>query len=659
MKKINLSIFFILLFIYEELIYHLFIFKGLNISNIYIFIFSICYGAIFYLLSNFFKEKLNRIPAYFLTTSTISLFVANFIYYKVYLSIISIYSMMNGNQVFGFMNHIIKIAKENILALFLLILPLFILIILDVLKKISFKRQNKENKLILLLSILIIYVITIITIHIIPSKEIYSNKNLYFNTHSPLLTSEKFGLTTAFRLDVKRALFGFKEKDLVKEENFNNGNILNGINYIIDNYNVKFNKMNIDFDSLISKEEDNTIKDMHTYFKNQKASKQNDYTGMFEGKNLIVFVAEAFSPMAIDKNLTPNLYKLYNEGFQFENFYTPLYPVSTADGEYITDTSLIPKEGVWSIFKIQGNYMPFSYANVFENIGYKSQAYHNNTYTYYTRDGYIETMGYDSYLACKNGLEKRINCKIWPQSDYEMINTTVDDYIDQEHFITYYMTVSGHLEYSRNGNMMVARNWDKVKDLNYSNAAKSYLACNIEFDKAIGELLKKLEEKGKLDDTVIMISGDHYPYGLTLNEVNELSSYEKDENFELHHMAFLLWNSKMEKPIKVTKYSESLDILPTMLNLFNIEYDSRLLMGNDILSDKEGLVIFSNRSFITDNCRYNSLTKTKSNNGNNICTDEEINNYKNIVYNKFKYSRLILEQDYYRKLYKELGLEIK
>ena len=255
--------------------------------------------------------------------------------------------------------------------------------------------------------------------------------------------------------------------------------------------------------------------------------------------------------MAIDEELTPNLYKLYNEGFQFTNFYTPLFPVSTADGEYIADTSLIPKEGVWSIYRIKGNYMPYSYANVFENLGYTSKAYHNNSYNYYNRDVYLETMGYDSYLACKNGLEKRINCKIWPQSDYQMVNTTIDDYINDEHFITYYMTVSGHLEYSKIGNMMVSWNWDKVKYLPLSNAAKSYLACNIEFDKAIGELINRLEQAGKLDNTVIAISGDHYPYGLTLEQVNELSDYQKDENFELHHMSFLLWNSEMENPIKI------------------------------------------------------------------------------------------------------------
>ena len=657
MKKNNLFllIYFVLLFIYEEFIFHLFVFEKFTINFIYAILFSIPIGGLFYLLSNFLKGKWNRIPSYLFTILVIFLFIANFIYYKVYLSIISIYSLLNGNQVLGFMNHILMIAKNNWYVILFMILPLVFLIILDKTKKISYEKSDSVAKLIITIAIIIIQAFTLLSINIIKEEEIYSNKNLYSSIHSPLLTAEKFGLITMFRLDCQRSLFGFKEKEIEIEI----PNTTTPSEEEPKEEEITYNELEIDWQQLIDNETNETIKSMHEYFSLQNPTNKNEYTAMFQGKNLIVFVAEAFSPMAINEELTPNLYKLYNEGFQFDNFYTPLFPVSTADGEYITDTSLIPKEGVWSIYRIKGNYMPYSYANVFEKLGYTSQAYHNNSYNYYNRDTYLETMGYDSYLACKNGLEKRINCKIWPQSDYEMVKTTIDDYINDDKFITYYMTVSGHLEYSKYDNMMASWNWDKVKDLNLSNAAKAYLATNIEFDKAIGELLKRLEESGKLDDTVIAISGDHYPYGLTLEQINELSPYPKDENFEMHHMSFLLWNSTMENPIKVEKYASSLDVLPTILNLFGIEYDSRLLIGSDIMSNSMPLVIYSNRSFITDNCRYNSLTKEIIPNGNTTCSKEEVNIINNIIYNKFKFSKLILENDYYRKLYQGLNWEIK
>jgi phosphoglycerol transferase MdoB-like AlkP superfamily enzyme len=117
-------------------------------------------------------------------------------------------------------------------------------------------------------------------------------------------------------------------------------------------------------------------------------------------------------------------------------------------------------------------------------------------------------------------------------------------------------------------------------------------------------------------------------------------------------MPFLFWNSTLEKPIKVTKYGSSLDVLPTILNLFGIDYDSRLLMGTDILSNSEGLVIFSNRSFITKEGQFNSITKKFT--GNQVA-DDYVENINFEIFNKYKYSRLVLEKDYYRKLYTELG----
>ena len=391
---------------------------------------------------------------------------------------------------------------------------------------------------------------------------------------------------------------------------------------------------------------------MHEYFKEQTPSNKNEYTGIFKDKNLIVLVAESFSSLAIREDLTPNLYKLYKEGFQFDNFYTPIFPVSTSDGEYITDTSLLPKEGVWSFKEIDGNYIPYSYANVFESLGYSSNAYHNHTATFYDRDKYIETMGYNSYLAVGTGLEDRMDTSKWPNSDYEMVDVTIDDYINNDKFLAYYMTVSGHLNYTKSGNCMVDRNWDKVKDLPYSDKAKSYLAANIELDKAVGRILQELEEKGKLEDTVIVISGDHFPYGLTLDQINELSTYERDDTFEKYHMPLLIWSGSMKEPVKVEKLGSSLDILPTVLNLFGVEYDSRLLMGRDLLSDAESIVIFSDRSFITNKGKYNSITGEFFANDGVEIDENYIKQINEIIYKKFEMSRLILENDYYRKVFK-------
>lgn len=641
MKKLNLLIYYILFIVYEELVFSCIIFKRFPASFGLIILFSIPIAIVLNLITSVFKPKVNKIITYIITIALIIIFGAQIVYYSMYEAIISFFSMMHGGQVTEFMEVIIDVVLRNWYGILLFIIPLIILIILSKKKVITFERNSIKQIAIKITSVLIIQLIALLCVNFINTDDMYSNKNLYYNIHVPKVTANRMGLLTTMRLDLQRFIFGFEEKLSVqtnatpKEEEK-------------DSYNITY----IDFDKLIKNEEDNTIKEMHEYFSTQEASKKNKYTGMFKDKDLIVLVGESFSSLAIREDLTPNLYKLYKEGFQFDNFYTPIFPVSTADGEYITDTSLIPKEGVWSFLRVAGNYMPYSYANVFEKQGYSSNAYHNHTATYYERDKYIETMGYNSYLAVGTGLEDRMDTSNWPNSDYEMVKTTVDDYINNEKFMAYYMTVSGHMNYTKLGNAMVYKNWEQVKDLPYSNKAKGYLAANIELDKAVGELLSRLEQAGKLEDTVIVISGDHYPYGLTLDEINELSTVERDDKFEKFRMPFLIWSGSMKGPIKVEKIGSSLDVLPTVLNLFGAEFDSRLLMGRDILSDSDPIVIFSDRSFITDKGRYNSLTEQFTPNEGVTVEEGYVDKINTIIYKKYQMSRLILENDYYKHVFK-------
>lgn len=642
MKNWKEAVYWIFFIIFEEIVFSALIFGNVTNSIFMTSLMSLPFAIILSIISSAFKQKINIVITYILIIAVCLLVGAQLIYFKIYEAIISFYSIMNGGQVTEFITTIIEVMKQNWLGIILIFLPLIAAIILHLTKILKFEKNSKKELILKLIATVIIYSLGILCVNEINVEGMYSNKNLYYNIHVPKVTARRMGLFTTMKLDLKRLLFGFEEKLEIEV-------IAIPEEVIIEE--KKYNITEIDFDTLIQNETDETIKTMHEYFKNQIPTEQNEYTGMFKDKNLVVFVAEGLSNIAIREDTTPNLYKLYKEGFQFDNFYTPLFPVSTADGEYITDTSLIPKEGVWSIHKVEGNYMPYSYPNVFEQLGYTSNSYHNHTATYYHRDKYLKTMGYDSYLAVGTGLENRMDTRLWPNSDYEMINVTVDDYINNEKFLAYYMTVSGHLNYTTIGNCMASRNWESVRNLPYSHRPKAYLACQMELDKAIGELIRKLEEAGKLENTVIVLSPDHYPYGLNLDEINELSTYERDNVFEKHHTPLLIWSGSMKEPIKIDKVCSSLDVLPTILNLFGIEYDSRLLMGNDILSNnKEPIVIFSDRSYITEKGRYNSITgKFTANDG--VEVDENYaEKISEIIYQKFKMSAMILDKDYYRKI---------
>ena len=209
-------------------------------------------------------------------------------------------------------------------------------------------------------------------------------------------------------------------------------------------------------------------------------------------------------------------------------------------------------------------------------------------------------------------------------------------------------TVSGHLNYTLEENAMSRRHWAEVEDLPYSDAVKCYLACQMELELAVESLVNQLEAAGKLEDTVIVLSADHYPYGLTDEEYSELLGHEVDPVFERYENTLILWSADMTEPIHVSKYCSSLDIMPTLSNLFGLEYDSRLIMGEDILSDSEGLVIFSNYSFITTEGFYNSTTDQFARWDGGDPDLEVAANLMTEVQNRVAYSAAILDKDYYR-----------
>lgn len=632
-KRYLLNILYIFLI---EIVFNIALFNKITYYFFYILLFSILTGTIISLITGFLNESVNKISNIVINSVITLIFIAQLIHYRFYQSIFSIYSLINGAQVFGFVSAIGKIMLHNTEYIIFLLFPLFFFIVLGL--NISFKKYTKKELLILIGIIPISLLLSILVLNTDKDKN-YNAKDLYYNTHAPTISTQKLGLLTTMRLDLKRAIFGFTDKIMLEDKE---------IEEVNKSENKKeYNILNIDFDKLIEEEDNDKIRSLHKYFKSVTPTEKNKYSGMFKDKNLIVITAEAFSPIAIDKELTPTLYKMYTEGFSFSNFYTPIFYVSTSDGEYVSLTSLLPKEGVWSFQESSKISLPFVYGNILKNYGYSANAYHNGRYNYYKRNLSHPNMGY-KYVGCGNGLEKKINCKIWPQSDLEMINATIDDYIENEKFLAYYMSISGHLNYTYNGNMMATKNRDKVKNLKYSEAIQAYLATNIELDKALESLINSLKEKGKLDDTVIVISADHYPYGLTINEMKERATYINDEKFDIHKNNLIIWNSQIKTPIKIDKYASSLDILPTVLNLLGVEYDSRLLMGTDILSNSEGLVIFNDRSWITKYGKYDAIKGKFTEYINLEEKQKYIDEINEIVKNKFNASRLILETNYYK-----------
>lgn len=641
-SKFKIILWWSFLIIYLEIIYKFFIMKDLLTTNTFsVVLFSIPWIIIFTIITSIFNEKVNKILTIVFSFLIILITLAQIVYYNFYNSMFSFLSLTTGTgQVMQFYVMIASVIAR-IWYIFAIILIPYILFLIFKNKLFDFKKNNLK----FLISYLLIFILSFLGIVLVISKNnegFYSLKRLIFKTHAPMLTIDKTGLFTMEMIDIERYIFGFNEEIYSEQINVNNEEEK------VPEVKIEYNTTDIDFDKLINDETDDKIKSMHVYFKNTAPSNKNEYTGMFKDKNLIFITAEAFDTIAIDEKLTPTLYKIANNSFIFKNYYQPLYPVSTSDGEYMNLNSLIPKEGVWSFKQTSKISMPYGIGNMFNKEGYVSYGFHNHNYNYYDRQKSHKNIGL-KYYGCGNGLEKKINCKHWPNSDKEMIDATTSYYIDNDKFMTYYMTVSGHLNYNFSGNNMAYRNKNKVKNLKYSTAIKAYLATQIELDKSIEKLLQVLEEKGKLNDTLIVIAPDHYPYGLTTKQMNEISTIDRNDKFEKFHTTLIMYNPNIEKTV-VDKVISSLDILPTIYNLYGLTFDSRLLMGRDIFSNNEHIVILSDRSWITDKGKYNSVTKEFTSTTNEEIEKDYIDRINMIVNQRYGMSSLIIDNNYYKKI---------
>ena len=619
-----------------ELLFKIFIMSSLDIGLLYISIFTLPVASVITFITSLFKKKgLNRFCSILVWFLIYAIFFAETIYFSFYKTICGLSALGYGGQVMEFFSSIWQHIVSHSILLIGAFVPFIVLLILSFTKRIKHEKYDAKVTLALFFATLFFGM---------SSLELDEGaKNLYFNTNDLLESTNTLGISSAISLDAIKLVTGFEENiDFVSKK----------LDYTKDEK-TEYNMMNIDFDKFISSENDSTLKSMHEYFKNQEPSNKNKYTGIFAGKNLIFITAEGFYPIAVNEELTPTLYKLVNNGFVFNNYYQPIYNCSTSDGEFINQLSILPGVSTCSMKSTISTYLPFNVGSIMKNYGYNTYAFHGWTYNYYSRDKTMPNLGYEyyGYDRYNKGFKNAIKGikDAWPTSDVDVVNNTYDIYSGSEHFVAYYMSISGHLQYNFGGNAQSRKNKEAVSGLKANETIKAYIASQIEFDKSLEILINDLKNSGKLEDTVIVIGADHYPYGLTNDEISSYVDWMKDANFDLYKNNLVIYNSEMEKT-EVNKYVSSLDILPTLLNLFGVEYDSRLLFGRDIFSDASDLVIFNNKSWITDKGRYNYIKKKFTPFEGVTVDDSYVNEINEIVKLKFQMSKLVISKDYYRKI---------
>ena len=597
-------------------------------------------------------------------------------FFKVYFGLDYI-NEMAGQIVGDFFSTLMEVIFSHLIGILLAYIPLVAYLLL---KRIVIRDKGQENGARAVLAALMVLFQLIGWL----TSAFGGSKALYTYNYSANASIPQFGMVTCIRLEVKHAIFGMPEEPLpdlpvgpVTSESPDptadpsadptadpSGDPSE--TPVVYGYNT----LDINFDALYNAASTEAYRAMHKYFGHLTPSQQNEYTGMFKGKNLILISAEAFSPYVISKELTPTLYKLTHEGFVFNNYYQPNWTMSTIGGEFANTTGIIPMWGVQgktSYAYSKNVSMPISLAWQFRALGYDALAFHNHTYNYYGRDEYLENLGYD-YSAIDKGLV--LPSKLWPNSDLEMMEATVDSYIQNYvengvNFHTYYMTVSGHCNYNWGGNAMSRKNREAAEAAypNSSEAVQAYIACNLELEYALEYLMNALEAAGIADDTVIALSADHYPYAMVTdgedyyNELTGLNDSEKDTS--RYRNSLILWCGSMEEPVVVDTPCSSIDIVPTLCNLFGLEYDSRLYSGRDVFATNYvvneastcmPLVLFTDGSgsWITAAGTYEGSTGTFTPNEGVTVGDDYVKTVKQIINAKTSYAKSVIANDYFK-----------
>lgn len=630
--------------------------------------FTLVYACLLTLLTGFLSERAHFWVSLLLSVAMTILYESQMFYRLIFGTFYPVSAMVMGrNAIAVFWRETLSTMLNYWNWLLGLLVPLVVLILLRVFgKKKLFSRGGWLLPAGMLLVSLLLQV-TAVQIMKVSDEGIYSDYAYY--TSDRIATDgnvPRFGLLTTFRLELLGSGRVEEEEDNQTEyyipettENRQEESTSAGTIPDEEEPEPKYNVLDIDFDALNELTEDEQLLALNAYCANLTGTNQNAYTGMLSDYNLIVICAESFSTAAIDPQLTPTLYRLANEGIVFNNYYNS-FPNTTTDGEYTLCQGLFPDsnrgKAASSMYASRESYLPFTLGNAFSSQrGITCYGYHNYEGYYYGRDESHPNMGYTMKFA-GDGMEFS---NAWPASDLEMMEQSVDDYISADtQFHAYYMTFSGHYQYNTVTNRIAAMNYDMVADLDYSEAAKCYLSCNLELEKALSYLMERLEEAGIADKTAIVMSGDHFPYGLSNQQYSELVGYEID-TFSKYKSTLIFWVGGLEEPIVVDEYCCNADVLPTILNLWGLSYDSRMLAGTDVFSDGQHMAILADQSFLTDKVWVNAATAEIT----YLVEESElpegyVENLARLVETKFDVSADILNTAYYNFVFKQENLDI-
>lgn len=360
-----------------------------------------------------------------------------------------------------------------------------------------------------------------------------------------------------------------------------------------------------------------TIESLDSFYEERKIDPDNEMTGIFKDKNMILIQLESIDTWMVNDISMPFLSSLREKGINFTNFYAPKFlAASTFNTETIVNTGLITPMNSAKISYFTDNYYPYSAANLFKAAGYSAESFHRSGAAIYNRGASHTNWGYsayNSYAVMEMGD---------PNLDTEMING-YDLIVRDGKFMSFIITYSGHGPY--NGESVeVERYYDIIKAQLPADAEEEYIyaLCHAyETDQFLKLLYEKLKDDGLLEDTVFVLYSDHYDH--YISDTNILIKYKEGTDKNLWcNIPFIIYNEDSEA-MTVDKVVSSFDVLPTIANLFDLDTDGRYYVGNDAFSEGGGYAFFSDHSYVDENGYFNASTASPTEKSREII--EEIN----------------------------------
>ncbi len=406
---------------------------------------------------------------------------------------------------------------------------------------------------------------------------------------------------------------------------------------------------------------DKALEETKEYYENNTHKKSNNkYTGIFEGKNVIAIHAESLQNFTIgltinNQEITPNLNKLIKTGIYYNNFYAQQGVGTSSDTEFTNASSLLPASN-GTVFVNYYNNKYVTTQNLLNDKGYYVFSMHGNVGDFWNRDVMHINMGYDKYYSKTSfNIDETFGLGLSDESFFRQVVPMIKE-IDTEIDSPYYgtlITLTNHTpwkDYDKYGELDLTKtvkiNGETVvRDYLEDTVLGKYLESVHYMDKAIGNFLQDMETNNLLENTVIVLYGDHdaninrkyynymYNYNASLDEVikeGEAGYIEFNEyDYELNKkVPLIIWTKDMTEPVTVNTPMGMIDVSPTIGNMLNIH--NPYALGHDIMNitNGENIIVFKNGSYITDKIYYNADKEEVYTISNNVISEEYLTKNK-------------------------------